>query len=151
MSTTIAVKTKRVKKDFTVYNELAMRQNSFVLEYSRTSMSALSGAAAGILGLTGLYGFIFFFIMAFVLSFLLLLKAGSNWNKYFPSRKVLFLNGQFGGLFIFIWNGPCILKEEGKWQDQIWHLVHVNWNQVQSPFLFVHAYFILFTVSSSNI
>ncbi|KAL3878459.1 hypothetical protein ACJMK2_030807 [Sinanodonta woodiana] len=102
MSTTIAVKTKRVKKEFTVYNEMAMRQNNFVLEYSRTSMSALSGAAAGILGLTGLYGFIFFFIMAFVLSFLLLLKAGSNWSKYFPSRKMLFLSGQFGGLFTYV-------------------------------------------------
>ncbi|KAK3578057.1 hypothetical protein CHS0354_039612 [Potamilus streckersoni] len=79
MSTTIAVKTKRVKKDFTVYNELAMRQNSFVLEYSRTSMSALSGAAAGILGLTGLYGFIFFFIMAFVLSVCILLQISSSY------------------------------------------------------------------------
>jgi len=31
-------------------------------------MSSVSGAAAGILGLTGLYGFAFYFIMAFTLS-----------------------------------------------------------------------------------
>jgi hypothetical protein len=31
-------------------------------------MSALSGAAAGVLGLTALYGFAFYFIMAFALS-----------------------------------------------------------------------------------
>ena len=52
----------------TAYNELALRQNAGILEYSRTSMSSLSGCAAGILGLTGLYGFAFYFITAFLLS-----------------------------------------------------------------------------------
>ena len=47
---------------------MSLRQNASVLEYCRTSMSALSGCAAGILGLTGLQGFLFYFITAFVLS-----------------------------------------------------------------------------------
>ncbi len=45
-----------------------MRQNAAILDYCRTSMSALSGSTAGIIGLTGLYGFIFYFITAFMLS-----------------------------------------------------------------------------------
>ena len=50
------------------YSELSMRQNAAILDYCRTSMSALSGATAGIIGLTGLYGFIFYFITALMLS-----------------------------------------------------------------------------------
>ena len=50
------------------YSELAVRQNASILEYCRTSMSALSGCAAGILGLTGFHGFGFYFLTAFILS-----------------------------------------------------------------------------------
>ena len=49
-------------------SELAMRQNGAILEYTRTSASALSGGAAGILGLTGLYGFVFYFVTSLVMS-----------------------------------------------------------------------------------
>ena len=51
-----------------VYSELSVRQNAAILEYCRTSMSALSGATAGIMGLTSLVGFVFYFISAFILS-----------------------------------------------------------------------------------
>ena len=49
-----------------------MRNNAAILDYCRTSMAALSGSTAGILGLTGLYGFAFYFITAFILSVCLL-------------------------------------------------------------------------------
>lgn len=49
-------------------SEIAMRHNAALLEYCRTSISALSGSTAGILGLTGLYGFIFYFVVAFLMS-----------------------------------------------------------------------------------
>ncbi|KAL5012221.1 hypothetical protein ScPMuIL_010772 [Solemya velum] len=102
MAATFAVKTKRARRETTAYSDLALRQNASVLEYCRTSMSALSGGTAGIIGLTGLYGFVFYFVTAFFLSILLLLKAGSQWNKYFVSWKLLFTNGLFGGLFTYI-------------------------------------------------
>lgn len=86
----------------TTYSELSLRQNASVLEYCRTSMSALSGSAAGILGLTALHGFAFYFITAFLLSLMLYMKAGSSWNKYFVNRRSLFINGLFGGLFTYI-------------------------------------------------
>ncbi|WAQ99752.1 EMC6-like protein, partial [Mya arenaria] len=94
MSTTIAVKTKhKGRKDNVAYNPMAIGQNNGILDYCRTSMCALSGAAAGVLGLTAHYGFLFYFIMAFMLSFFLLMKAGNSWNKYFMSRNDLITKG----------------------------------------------------------
>merc|ERR1711963_1094975 len=103
MATTIAVKYRKSRKsDAVAYSELSVRQNAAILEYCRTSMSALSGATAGIMGLTSLVGFVFYFISAFILSAFLTVKAGSRWNCFFITRRVLFINGLFGGLFTYI-------------------------------------------------
>ncbi|XP_078533647.1 ER membrane protein complex subunit 6-like [Lissotriton helveticus] len=88
-------------------SEAAVRGNSAVLDYCRTSVSALSGATAGILGLTGLYGFVFYFLASFLphwflLSLLLVLKSGRRWKKYFKSRRPLFTGGLVGGLFTYV-------------------------------------------------
>ena len=56
----------------------------------------------GLLGLTGLYGFIFFLVSVVILWALLLIKAGTNWQKYFVSRKTLLTSGLFSGLFTYI-------------------------------------------------
>lgn len=95
-----AVVAKREGPQF--ISEISVRGNAAVLEYCRTSVSALSGATAGILGLTGLYGFIFYFLSSFLLSLLLLLKAGRRWNKCFKSRRLLFTGGLVGGLFTYV-------------------------------------------------
>ncbi|XP_064636604.1 ER membrane protein complex subunit 6-like [Lineus longissimus] len=103
MATTFAVRTKKERKAEPVaFSEAALRQNAAVLDYCRTSMCALAGSTAGIMGLTGLYGFIFYFVTAFILSLMLLAKAGSQWAKYFKSRMVLFTGGVFGGLFTYV-------------------------------------------------
>lgn len=83
-------------------SELAVRGNAAVLDYCRTSVSALSGATAGILGLTALMGFVFYFVASFLLSVLLFVKAGRHWSKYFKSRRPLFTGGLVGGLFTYI-------------------------------------------------
>ncbi|XP_053562079.1 ER membrane protein complex subunit 6 [Bombina bombina] len=83
-------------------SEAAVRGNAAVLDYCRTSVSALSGATAGILGLTALYGFIFYFLASFLLSLLLVLKSGRRWNKYFKTRRPLFTGGLIGGLFTYV-------------------------------------------------
>lgn len=95
-----AVVAKREGPQF--ISEVAVRGNAAVLDYCRTSVSALSGATAGILGLTGLYGFIFYFLSSFLLSLLLILKAGRRWNKCFKSRRPLFTGGLVGGLFTYV-------------------------------------------------
>nr|XP_006139708.1 LOW QUALITY PROTEIN: ER membrane protein complex subunit 6 [Pelodiscus sinensis] len=83
-------------------SEGAVRGNAAILDYCRTSVSALSGRTAGILGLTGLHGFIFYFLASVLLSMLLVLKAGRRWNKYFKSRRPLFTGGLIGGLFTYV-------------------------------------------------
>lgn len=101
MAAASAGKNKRQKPDV-AYNVMAIRNNASVIDYCRTSLSALSGCTAGILGLTGLYGFIFYFITAMALSVTLLLKAGRSWKKYFTSRSTLLTSGIFGGLFTYV-------------------------------------------------
>ena len=85
-----------------VFNERAVRNNYAVIEYCRTSGAAISGATAGILGLTGLYGFGFFIIYSVFFSFLLAFKAGTSWNRYFTTRRVVWFDGILGGLFTYV-------------------------------------------------
>lgn len=87
------------------YSESAIRANHQNVEYCRTSMAALSGSTAGIIGLTGLLGFAFYLISVFSLWFLLLAKAGNNWKDFFISRRPLLTNGFMGGLgtYVLFW------------------------------------------------
>lgn len=84
-------------------------------------MAALGGGTAGILGLTSLYGFVFYlfctvalwvsdfnrlYLIFFSLTELLclqlflLIKAGPEWEKYFTSRRSLLTNGLTSGLIV---------------------------------------------------
>lgn len=49
----------------TAFSEAASRNNNALVEYCRTSACALSGCTAGIMGLTGLQGFAFYFCAVF--------------------------------------------------------------------------------------
>ncbi|XP_071455338.1 ER membrane protein complex subunit 6 [Hetaerina americana] len=97
------VKTKLEKTgEIVAYSEVAVRNNAAVLEYCRTSMAALSGGTAGLLGLTSFYGFAFYVFAVVGLWGLILVKAGSQWKKYFISRKTILTHGFFGGLFTYV-------------------------------------------------
>lgn len=85
-----------------VYSERAVRQNSAVIDYCRTSGAVIAGAAAGIMGLTGLYGFAFFILFSVALSVVLSMKAGRDWTKYFTTKRQLWMDGVLGGLFTYI-------------------------------------------------
>lgn len=124
------VKTRELKSgEIVAYSESAIRNNASAVEYCRTSMAALSGSTAGeiilinqcsknlfrlilygivvfnfagIMGLTGILGFLFYLVAVLGLWCLLLLKSGSNWQKYFISRKSLLTNGFLGGLCTYV-------------------------------------------------
>ncbi len=85
-----------------LFSERAVRGNTAIVDYCRTSGAAIAGATAGVLGLTGLYGFGFFIVYSVLLSVLLTVKAGTDWHKYFISRKALWWDGTLGGLFTYI-------------------------------------------------
>ncbi|XP_033214791.1 ER membrane protein complex subunit 6 [Belonocnema kinseyi] len=88
--------------DVIAYSEIAVRNNAAVVEYCRISMAALSGGIAGLLGLTSLYGFVFYIFAVVALWAMLLFKAGGQWKKFFVSRLALLTNGFFGGLFTYV-------------------------------------------------
>lgn len=87
------------------YSEGSIRYNDYLLEYCQTSMSALSGATAGILGLTGLNGFIFYFIVSLFLSSLILFKLGNDVNRYFISKSQIVTNTLWSGIqtYLLFW------------------------------------------------
>jgi len=68
-------------------------------------MAALSGSTAGIIGLTGLWGFTFYILSVLGLWTLLMAKAGANWSKFFISRRAILTNGFMGGLgtYVLFW------------------------------------------------
>ncbi|KAI6173226.1 Protein of unknown function DUF786 domain containing protein [Aphelenchoides besseyi] len=90
------------KKDAPVYNESAIRNNFAVLEYSRTCQSALFGIFAGILGLTGTYGFLFYILGILLQAAFWAYKSGFKWDDYFLSRTLIFDHSFVGGLFTYV-------------------------------------------------
>lgn len=91
--------------EIVAYSESGMRQNGMMIEYSRTSMAALGGCTAGILGLTSLYGFAFYVVTCLLLWFMILTKAGPSWNKYFRERMPILTGTLTGGIgtYILFW------------------------------------------------
>ena len=86
----------------TVYNDIAIKRNTAIVDYCRTSAAVIGGAAAGVLGLTGLYGFAFYFLFSLFLSLMLAMKAGRNSSKYFQTSSAVWFNGVLGGLFTYV-------------------------------------------------
>ena len=88
-----------------VYSEQAVRYNDYLLDYCQTAMSALSGCAAGIIGLTGLYGFLFYFISSLFLSSLIFVSFGTNVNKYFLSKQAIVTGTLWSGIqtYLLFW------------------------------------------------
>ncbi|XP_023951570.1 ER membrane protein complex subunit 6 [Bicyclus anynana] len=97
-----SAKLKDIKPEPVAYSDVALRNNAAVVEYCRTSMAALSGSTAGILGLTGLYGFAFYVFAVVILWMMFMIKAGPTWHKYYISRQSLLTNGFFGALFTYV-------------------------------------------------
>jgi len=89
-------------KDLEAYSPFAIRNNMALVEYCRAFLALISGAAAGILGLTGLYGFAFYALNSLVMSILLGVKTQSKWDRYFLTKSHVWTNGVFGELFTYL-------------------------------------------------
>nr|GLL43884.1 ER membrane protein complex subunit 6 [Ipomoea trifida] len=85
-----------------------MQNNMKVIYYSRTFMSIIGGVIAGILGLTGLMGFIFYFLIMGITSAGLIAKAKFSVFSYFDNWNRIILDGFLGGLlsFVLFWTYP---------------------------------------------
>jgi ER membrane protein complex subunit 6 len=85
-----------------LYNEMAVRLNENSLEQCRTSVSALSGCVAGIIGLTSYKGFVFYGSSMFLLSMLICVYIRHEHRKFFTSLNHVFVNGFFNGLLTYV-------------------------------------------------
>ena len=63
-------------------------------------MAIIGGVIAGILGLTSLTGFIFYFLVMAITSVALTAKAKFSIHSYFDSWNRVLLDGFFGGLMV---------------------------------------------------
>uniref|UniRef100_A0A0N5AGW5 ER membrane protein complex subunit 6 n=1 Tax=Syphacia muris TaxID=451379 RepID=A0A0N5AGW5_9BILA len=89
----------------TVISDLALRHNLAVLDYSRTCQAAATGMASGILGMTGIQGFICFSFKT-EKAYMWASKANFEWKKYFISYELSITHSLISGLFTYtlFWN-----------------------------------------------
>ena len=74
----------------TPINSLNVMKNSKSLNFSRTSMSVLAGGVAGILGLTSLFGFLFYFVASGLLGlYYMAIEAKSDAVHFLNKQQVV--------------------------------------------------------------
>ncbi|KAJ6902740.1 hypothetical protein NC651_020272 [Populus alba x Populus x berolinensis] len=79
-----------------------------VYDFRRTFLSIIGGVIAGILGFTGLTGFVFYFLVMAITSVALIAKAKFSIHTYFDSWNRVVFDGFLGGLmsFVLFWTYP---------------------------------------------
>eukprot|EP01137_Pigoraptor_chileana_P012533 Opistho-2@65009 len=83
-------------------NERALRSNGASLDRSRVMVGAVAGATAGILGLTNLQGFMFYFVSHLIFASLMTVKFGTHATDFFKSISALWLDGLLGHVLTFV-------------------------------------------------
>ena len=85
-------------------NPRNVMHNSKSLNFSRTSLSVLSGMVAGILGLSSLMGFLFYFVASGILGLFFLAqgKVRSDSAVHFLNKQQLVTGFVFENLFTYI-------------------------------------------------
>ncbi|GAQ83187.1 hypothetical protein KFL_001390050 [Klebsormidium nitens] len=85
-----------------LFNGEAMQANIRSVNFSRTFLSLVAGAVAGILGLRGIPGFLFYFVIMAAQSGTLLLKAKLNAAVYFLSLQAVVFDGILPNVLLFV-------------------------------------------------
>ncbi|OIV95946.1 hypothetical protein TanjilG_27050 [Lupinus angustifolius] len=104
-----------------------LQSNMKIIYYSRTFLSIIGGVVAGILGFTGLKGFVFYILLMAVTSIGLLAKAKFSIHTYFDSWNRVLLDGFLSGLmsFVLFWTYPSLVKYLVEY-DCIFNLIQSN-------------------------
>lgn len=90
------------RKERDAISPAALQSNHVVLNYCRTALSAIAGSVAGVLGLYGVHGFVFYIFGSLLMSVLLIGKANFAWQKHFLSSWDIWTTGVLGGALTFI-------------------------------------------------
>ncbi|GER31436.1 ER membrane protein complex subunit 6, partial [Striga asiatica] len=121
------------------FNVENMQNNTRIINYSRTFMSIIGGVVAGILGFTGLTGFIFYFIVMAITTVGLAAKTGFAVHSYFDSWNRIVFDGILGGLLSFVLFWTVLIQEKGfftRHADSVHLLVDALYQVVR------HSYFV---------
>ncbi|KAI8339826.1 transmembrane protein 93-like protein [Blakeslea trispora] len=84
------------------YIQPHVMHNARQLQFIRSCFAAIAGSAAGILGLSNLFGFLFYAMSWVVLSALLLIKTGGSKTYFVHGYRDVVLDGALGGLLSYI-------------------------------------------------
>ncbi|XP_059098757.1 ER membrane protein complex subunit 6-like [Tigriopus californicus] len=76
--------------------------NTKSLNFSRTALSVLGGGVAGILGLTSILGFLFYFAASGLLGLVYLMQSSRSDGMFFLSKQQLVTSYVFENLFTYI-------------------------------------------------
>jgi hypothetical protein len=90
------------KAESVLYSDGAVRFNENSLEQCRTSVSALSGCVAGIIGLTSYKGFLFYGFSMLLLSLIIFVFIRNEHRKFFTGLNHVFINGFLNGLLTYV-------------------------------------------------
>ncbi|CAA2969862.1 ER membrane complex subunit 6 isoform X2 [Olea europaea subsp. europaea] len=91
-----------ITDELLTFNVENMQNNAKIIYYSRTFMSIVGGVIAGILGFTGLTGFLFYFLVMAITSVGLASKASFSVHSYFDGWNKIIFDGFLGGLLSFV-------------------------------------------------
>merc|ERR1711953_889812 len=83
-------------------NSRNVMHNTKSLNFSRTALSVLSGVGAGILGLTSLYGFLFYIVTSGILGIYYLLSEARSDATHFLTKQQLVTAFVMENLFTYI-------------------------------------------------
>eukprot|EP00271_Cylindrocystis_brebissonii_P003690 TRINITY_DN14937_c0_g1_i1.p2 TRINITY_DN14937_c0_g1~~TRINITY_DN14937_c0_g1_i1.p2 ORF type:complete len:123 (-),score=18.42 TRINITY_DN14937_c0_g1_i1:725-1093(-) len=97
-----AIKSDSLAQEVKAYSQENMLHNSRIVYYSKTFLSIVAGAVAGILGLTGLAGFFCYVLIMGLGSVGLYLKTGGDISSYFDSWQRVAIDGVSQGAMSFI-------------------------------------------------
>nr|ADD38574.1 Transmembrane protein 93 [Lepeophtheirus salmonis] len=86
----------------TPINSRNVVHNNKSLSFSRTSLSVLSGATAGILGLTSWIGFLFYFSVSLLLGLYYLVLELRSRSTHFLNKQQVITGFVFENLFTYI-------------------------------------------------
>ncbi|KAI7746136.1 hypothetical protein M8C21_032418, partial [Ambrosia artemisiifolia] len=89
---------KSNENEVPTFNAENLQSNMKVVYYSRTFMSIIGGVIAGIMGFTGLMGFVVYILVMAITSVCLTARAGFSIHSYFDSWNRVLLDGFLGGL-----------------------------------------------------
>ncbi|CAN8265483.1 unnamed protein product [Cochlearia groenlandica] len=91
-----------IMSDIPTFSGENLQNNLKIIQNSRTFLSIIAGVLAGIIGFTGLTGFVFYFVVMMFTSVGLMAKAGFSAELYFDSLNRVLFDGFLGGLMSFV-------------------------------------------------